>query len=103
MSLKAINLLHLIKRGKKRYCAKKNSRQNILQYSLQKSLQYSLEYSQTILISMALVYLLSLSSMFVYFWHITLLRLKIKNLSMKNRIKHQNDVICFRKIYTINE
>ena len=34
-----------------------------------------------------------------------ILRLKIKNKSMsKKRINHrQNDVICFRKIYTINE
>ena len=30
------------------------------------------------------------------FLHITLLRLQIKNKSMKNRINHQNDVICFR-------
>ena len=29
----------------------------------------------------------------------TLLRLKIKKLSMKNKINHQNDVICFKKIY----
>ena len=27
----------------------------------------------------------------------TLLRLKIKKLSMKNKINHQNDVICFKK------
>ena len=48
---------------------------------------------------MALVCLLALPSVFVYFLHITLLRLKIKNSSMKNRINHQKDVICFRKIY----
>ena len=34
----------------------------------------------------------------MYFLHITLPRLQIKNKSMKNRIHHQNDVICFRKI-----
>ena len=50
---------------------------------------------QIILMSMALVYLLPLPSVFVYFLHI----LKIKNSSMKNRINHQNDVICFRKVY----
>ena len=38
-----------------------------------------------------------LPSVFVYYLHITLLRLKIKNSSMKNN--HQNDIICFRKIY----
>ena len=54
---------------------------------------------QMILMSMALVCLLSLPLVFVYFLHITLFNLKIKNLSMKNRINHQNDVICFRKIY----
>ena len=54
---------------------------------------------QMILMSMALVCLQSLPSVFVYFLHITLLRLKIKNKSIKNRINHQNDVICFRKIY----
>ena len=52
-----------------------------------------------ILISMVLVYLLSLPLAFAYFLHITLLRLQIKSKSMKNRINHQNDVICFRKIY----
>ena len=31
-----------------------------------------------------------------YFLHITLPRLQIKNQSMKNRINHQKDVICFR-------
>ena len=54
---------------------------------------------QTILMSMALVCLLSLPLMFVYFLHITLFSLQIKNKSMKNRINHQNNVICFRKIY----
>ena len=38
----------------------------------------------------------------VYFLHITL-SLKVKNSSVKNRMNHQNDVICFRKIYIINE
>ena len=52
---------------------------------------------QMILMSMALVYLLSLSSVFKYFLYITLPSLKIKNSSIKNRINHQNDVICFRK------
>ena len=48
--------------------------------------------NQMILMSMALVYLLSLSLVLVYFLHITLLRVK-----MKNKINHQNDVICFSK------
>ena len=56
---------------------------------------------QMILMSMALVYLLSLPLAFLYFLHITLLRLKIKNSSMKNRINNQNVVICFRS-YIIN-
>ena len=55
---------------------------------------------QMILMSMALVYLLSLPLVFVYFLYITLFSLK--NASMKNRINNQNDVICFRS-YIINE
>ena len=50
-------------------------------------------------ISMALVDLLSLPLAFAYFLHITTHRLQIKNKSMKNKISHQNDVICFGKIY----
>ena len=52
-----------------------------------------------ILMSMELVFLLSLHLAFVYFLHITLPRLKIKNPSMKNKANHQNDVTCFKKIY----
>ena len=44
--------------------------------------------------------LAALTLVFVYFLHTTLFSLK--NTSMKNRINHQNDVICFRS-YTINE
>ena len=44
---------------------------------------------QMILMSMALVYLLSLPLVFVYFLDITLSSLK--NSSMKNKINHQND------------
>ena len=73
-----------------------------LQNSHQYSLQYSLQYSQMMLMSMALVSLLSLPLAFVYFLHIMLLRLKIKNSSMKNRINNQNDLICFRP-YIINQ
>ena len=58
--------------------------------------------SPVILISMALAYLLSLPLAFAYFLHITFLRLQIKNKSMKIKMNHQNDVICFRK-YTTNE
>ena len=43
------------------------------------------------------IYLLSLPLVFAYFLLITLF-VKIKNSSMKTRINHQNDVICFRKI-----
>ena len=50
-----------------------------------------------ILMSITLVYLLSLPLVFVYFLHITLFSLKIKKLSMKNKINHQKDVLCFRK------
>ena len=50
-----------------------------------------------ILMSITLVNLLSLPLVFVYFLHITLFSLKIKKLSMKNKINHQNDVLCFRK------
>ena len=49
-----------------------------------------------ILMPMALVYLLSLPLAFAYFLHIKLLRLQIKNKSMKNLINHQNDVIYFK-------
>ena len=49
--------------------------------------------------STALVYLLALPLVFVYFLHIMLPRLKIKKPSMKNKINQQNDVICFKKIY----
>ena len=45
---------------------------------------------------MALVYLRSLLSVFVYFLHITLFSLKTKNLSLKSRMNHQKDVTCFR-------
>ena len=48
---------------------------------------------QMILMSMALVCLRSFPLVFVYFLHITLF---LKNLSMKNRINHQKDFICFR-------
>ena len=75
------------KREKKKYCAAKNSVQN------------SIQYCQMILISMALAYLLYLPLTFVYFLYITFFSLKIKNLSLKNRINHQKDVTCFRKIY----
>ena len=44
------------------------------------------------------IYLLSLPLVFVYFLHITLV-VKIKTSSKKTRIDHQNDVICFRKIF----
>ena len=54
---------------------------------------------QIILMFIALVCLLSLPLVFVYFLHITFFNLKIKNSSMKNRINHQIDVICFRKTY----
>ena len=54
---------------------------------------------QMILMSIALVRLRSLPSVFVYFLYITLLRLKIKNKPTKKRINHRNDVICFTKIY----
>ena len=52
-----------------------------------------------ILMSMALVCLLSLALVFGYFLHITLINLKIKKSSIKNRINHQNDIIYLRKIY----
>ena len=48
------------------------------------------------LIFIALVYLLFLLLAFAYFLHIKLLELQTKNKSMKNKINHQNDVICFR-------
>ena len=54
---------------------------------------------QVILLSMTLVYSLSLPLAFAYFLQITLPRLQIKNESMKNRINRQNNGICFRKIY----
>ena len=43
-SLMAINLLHLWKKEKKKYCITKNSLQYSLQNSLQNSLQYSLQH-----------------------------------------------------------
>ena len=46
---------------------------------------------------MALVYLLSFPLMFVYFLHKTLSSLKIS--SVKNKINHQNEVICSKRIY----
>ena len=48
-----------------------------------------------ILMSMALVYLLSLPLVFVYFLDITLSSLK--NSSMKNKINHQSDALYLRK------
>ena len=64
----------------------------------------------TLHLFMVLVCLLYLPLLFVYFFHITLPRLKIKNTTMitrqlsmskKSKINHQNDVIYLRKIYTI--
>ena len=46
-------------------------------------LPLSMPQDQMILMSMALVYLRSLPSFFVYFLYITLLNLKIKNLSLR--------------------
>ena len=60
-----------------------------------------LPHDQVILLFMALVKLLCLPLTFVYFFHTTP-SLKIKNKLMKNRVKHQNDFICFRP-YIINE
>ena len=76
----------------------RNKEQSTGQSTEQPSVQSTVQskYSLMILMSMALVYLLSLPLVFVYFLHITLFSLK--NSSMKNRINHQNDVICFRKI-----
>ena len=54
----------------------------------------SLPQDQMILMLIALVYLLSLPLAFVYFLYIKLLRLKTKDKPMKNKIDHQNDVIC---------
>ena len=48
-------------------------------------------------ISTALVQLLSWLYTFVYFLHITLLRLQTKIKSMKSNSNYQNDVIYFRK------
>ena len=48
---------------------------------------------------MALVYLLFLPLVFVYFLYITLFSLKIKKKPLKKKISHQNDVICFKNIY----
>ena len=79
MSLKAIGLLRLWKKERKKYCIAKNSLQNSSQYSLQYSNQYSsqyspqysnqysLQYGQMILMSIVLVYLLPLPLVFVYF------------------------------------
>ena len=57
---------------------------------------------QIILMSKVLLYLMSLSLVFVYFLHITRPRLKIKNPSMKTKINNQYDVLCFTKILIIN-
>ena len=46
---------------------------------------------------MALVYLLSLPSVFVYFLNITLSSLK--KATNEEKVNHQNDVICFEKTY----
>ena len=74
------------------------SLQYSLQYSSQYSLHYSLQYGQMILMSMVLVCLLSLRLAFIYFLHITILKVKTKKPPMKkNKINHQNDVICFKK------
>ena len=55
---------------------------------------------QMILMSMVLVYLLSLPFVFVYFFAYNTFSKNRK--SMKKKINHQNDVICFRS-YIINE
>ena len=80
-----------------------------LQVTLLRLLCFPIPQDQMILKSMTLVCLQSLPLVFVYFLHITFPKLKNKpmiarrlNMSKKN-INHQNDVICFRKIYIINE
>ena len=55
-----------------------------------------LPQDQMILMSMVLACLLSLPLVFVYFLVITLCSLK--NPSMENKINHQKDAICFKKI-----
>ena len=51
---------------------------------------------QVILMFMALVYLLYLPLVFVYFLH-TIIFLEIKKPSMKNKANNQNDALRFRK------
>ena len=59
------------------------------------------------LLTMQAMKLPALPSVFVYFLHITLFSLKSSSMiawrfSMSKN-NHQKDVICFRRIYTINE
>ena len=54
---------------------------------------------QMILMSMALVYLQSLPSVFVYFLHITLFSLKIKNSSMKKGSNTKKTSYALEKKY----
>ena len=81
-----------IAHGHKLAALMKKIKEEILRHKEQSTEQ--LQNSQMILMSMALMCLLSLPLVFVYFLHITL-STKIKNLSMKNKINHQKDVICF--------
>ena len=81
-----------------------NKEQSTVQSTEQSSVQstaYSTVYSsQMVPVSMALVYLLSFPLMFVYFLHITLLRLK--NSSMKKRSTTKMTSYGLEK-YIINE
>ena len=54
--------------------------------------------NQTMLMSMALVYLLSLPLVLCIFLHITVSSLKLKKLSMKNRINLQNDFMSLKDL-----
>ena len=60
-----------------------------------------------VLLTMQAMKLPALPSVFVYFLHITLFSLKSSSMTAwwlsMSKNNHQKDVICFRKIYTINE
>ena len=70
--------------------------QSTVQSSVQSTEQFSVQSNDTYVNGVGILAVLAIG--FVYFLHTMPLGLKIKKSSMKNKVSHQNDVLCFRKI-----
>ena len=70
--------------------------QSTVQSSVQSTEQFSVQSNDTYVNGVDILAVLAIG--FVYFLHITPLGLKIKKPSMKNKVSHQNYLLCFRKM-----